>query len=340
MQQFVLKTSEIIAPPDKSAFTPLRAAAIFICTSLITMLQQSIFATEAYAQHSDKSVTHQSASHPNQRARNNIVDKYGYPWMQLDELLRNRQERAARNLLDTIRRRPGDEDDMRLWQFACLATEQDFEKAKVVLSKVKSFDMATRRTLLLAASTYLQLQEYENSIRICQLAIKRDPAYEDIHSLCGDAYNALDRHEDAIKCFEAAAKANPRRAKEFYTKAAFLLMGLKQEPRALSMLNKVQITTNMLSDASYYLAKSTCLAKLNRPKEVVETANKGVAVCKICAPQDGHNSDFILIRLLLEREKAYKAMNNTNAARADHIEAERISKSFEDDLIGSGSSKH
>ncbi len=269
-----------------------------------------------------------------QAASNPPVDKYGYPYQTLDGLLKDRKETQAWAIVQKVPRRPGDEDDRTLWKFACVANTQDFERAKEIVSTVKNFECATGHTLLLAGSTYLQLQEYERAIFFLNLAVKRDPGYEDCYSTRADAHNALKRYEEAIKDLETASKVCPRRKKEFYAKAAILLISLGQSQRALTMMEKVQINSKNLSDASFFLAKASCYSKLKRDADSIAALSQGIDICKSIKGTQKENSEYLLIRLLQEREKAYKLLNRLEAAKADHAATEKISKRFENDILG------
>jgi tetratricopeptide (TPR) repeat protein len=257
------------------------------------------------------------------------LDANGLPASLLESLLRSKKVRQARIVLSRTPAHPNDEQARMIWKAACFSAEGQFDEAVAEFRKVANLESARGYLLYLAASAYIQTQDFARARELCDLAIKRDHCHE-CYELRATCYNAEKRYIEAADDYQVAAAYSQHHAGDFYCEASQALLKANQPGRALQLIDKALSMPNTTKVGSLLLAKGTCLENLGRYPEAVAILSKAIGT--------NHEgtlglSRFWLVSCLTARARCYEKMGRKGDAAADRKTLDKMSTGIADDLL-------
>lgn len=262
--------------------------------------------------------------------RSPAKDKYGIPVAQIEHLLDARNATAARAVLAKVPRCKGDEDRRNMILGAILATDNNFDDALPLFTKVKHPEEAAACELYLAAKAFALAQNLQKAIEMATIAIDRtnDQKCLEIRTA---SYSSLGRYKEAIQDLENLAKTKPNWASDYLAKEANLLGRMNKHQEALAVAERA-VKANP-ADSAAQTVKGVCLEQLGRYGEAVEALTIARNLAKKTVSTKGE-STFFLIRALEKRASCYQKMGKINEAERDKLELKGYSDKLMDDLVG------
>lgn len=257
-------------------------------------------------------------------------DKYGIPAAQIDLLLTVRNAKEIRTLLAKVPRCAGDEDRRLMLDGAILATDDDFEQALPIFSRVKHPLEATNYEIYLAAKTFAQAQDFTRAINMATLGANRGNNHRclEIRASC---YSNLNRFPEAVKDYDTLACTQPLWATDYLSKEADLLLRINKCNEALAVTERAEKLDGRKTAPTF--TRGLCLERLDRFNEAIEAFTKSMQNTHEKIEQKRESAYFFL-NALRERAKCYRKLGRIKDAAIDEFEAAKISKGVMDELIG------
>jgi tetratricopeptide (TPR) repeat protein len=117
--------------------------------------------------------------------------------------------------------------------------------------------------------------KYDQSIKVCDKAIKLDPEYVKAWNLKGANFNSLGNYEDAIKCFDEAIRLDPEYATARSNKGFSFYQQGKYNESIKACDEAIRLDTN---DTSAYNNKAIALYALGNYEDAIKAYDDAIRI--------------------------------------------------------------
>lgn len=247
-------------------------------------------------------------------------------------VLRDNQAEVLR-LLAGSPRRPGDEDERKMWQASVLALQKRFEQADEAFSKLKNWTEFPCSVKNLMARSYAEDQKYNEAIEILTQVVAKEPnptAYADR----AGCYAAVNKYLEAAHDFESASRMTKFSERTYLVKGANLLLKIGRTQEALGYVERAEKSRRSSPSPALNMVKANCYIKMGERQKAIDCLIEAEQAAAKGKSRFGSDTEVMLPTILVARAKLYRELGKIDLARKDNQRLDAMTNKIIDDIGG------